>query len=156
MLFVEAYVPFMVLLYFRISQRGGRGPSFPWRGHHSGRTHWRRFWGRAGLSCSRGKHRIMVFTSCFPQPLWYDLGVTAISWWLLRPIQNDAKNLKRDWNPGYSSESTQRLLSNEYHCDRVYTFFKNLCVLCFGRKNSLSIGRVNPFKTGAPENTLTI
>ena len=30
---------------------------------------------------------------------------------------------------GYSSESTQRELSNEYQHDRVQVFFKNLCVL---------------------------
>ena len=30
---------------------------------------------------------------------------------------------------GYSSESTQRKLFNEYQHDRVYMVFKNLCVL---------------------------
>ena len=29
----------------------------------------------------------------------------------------------------YSSESTQRELSNEYQHDRVYSFFKKVCVL---------------------------
>ena len=30
---------------------------------------------------------------------------------------------------GYSCESTQRELSNEYQYDRVKMFFKNLCVI---------------------------
>ena len=30
---------------------------------------------------------------------------------------------------GYSSESTQRELSNEYQHDRVYMVFKNICIL---------------------------
>ena len=29
---------------------------------------------------------------------------------------------------GYSSESTQRELSNEYQLDRVYMVFRNLCI----------------------------
>ena len=29
---------------------------------------------------------------------------------------------------GYSSESTQRELSNEYQLDRVWRFFKNICI----------------------------
>ena len=29
---------------------------------------------------------------------------------------------------GYSSESAQRELSNEYHYDRVWVVFKNLCL----------------------------
>ena len=35
---------------------------------------------------------------------------------------------------GYSSESTQRELSNEYQHDRVKMFFKNLCVFLFRMK----------------------
>ena len=41
---------------------------------------------------------------------------------------------------GYSSESAQRELSNEYQHDRVSMLFKNLCAF---DENSLSIGRVN-------------
>ena len=43
------------------------------------------------------------------------------SLWLIWPIENYAKNLKNDGNPGiwYSSESTQWELSNEYQHDRV-------------------------------------
>ena len=50
---------------------------------------------------------------------------------LIWPIQNDAKNLKKktetlayiyssEYSYGYSSESTQRELSNEYQHDRVF------------------------------------
>ena len=35
---------------------------------------------------------------------------------------------------GYSSESTQRELSNEYQHDMVSMFFKNLCVLLLWAK----------------------
>ena len=35
---------------------------------------------------------------------------------------------------GYSSESTQRELSNEYQHDRVYVVFKNLCIFVFWTK----------------------
>ena len=35
---------------------------------------------------------------------------------------------------GYSSESTQRELSNEYQDDRVQMIFKNLCVLVLWKK----------------------
>ena len=46
------------------------------------------------------------------------------------------KNLENDWNPGiwYSSESTQRELSNEYQHDRVKMVFKNLCVIALWTK----------------------
>ena len=40
-------------------------------------------------------------------------------WWPIWPIKNDARNLKYYRNPGYSSESTQRELFNEYQFDRV-------------------------------------
>ena len=35
---------------------------------------------------------------------------------------------------GYSSDSTQRDLSNEYQHDMVWMFFKNLCVLVLWMK----------------------
>ena len=35
---------------------------------------------------------------------------------------------------GYSSESTQRELSNEYEHDRVWMIFKNLCILVLWMK----------------------
>ena len=50
----------------------------------------------------------------FGQPLCF--------WWLIWPIQNDAKNLKKiieTLADGYSSDSTQRELSSEYQHDRV-------------------------------------
>ena len=53
-------------------------------------------------------------------------------WWLIWPIQNDAKKLRNDWNPGkwvYSSERTQWELSNEYQHDRVKIVFKDFASL---------------------------
>ena len=44
---------------------------------------------------------------------------------------------------GYSSESTQRELSNEYQHDRVWLVIKNLVIPCDLDESSLSIGRVN-------------
>ena len=38
---------------------------------------------------------------------------------------------------GYSSESTQRDLSNEYQHDRVYVVFKNRCVIVLSMKVAL-------------------
>ena len=45
-------------------------------------------------------------------------------------IQNDAKTWKMTETlaNGYSYESAQRELSNEYQLDRVQMVFKNLCV----------------------------
>ena len=53
-------------------------------------------------------------------------------WWLIWPIQNDAKTWKRtetltNW---YSYESTQLERSNAYQHDRIWIIFKSLCVLC--------------------------
>ena len=44
---------------------------------------------------------------------------------------------------GYSSESTQRELSNEYQHDMVKMFFKDFCVFCALSECALSIVRVN-------------
>ena len=51
-------------------------------------------------------------------------------------IQNDAKTLKMTETlaNGYSSESTQRELSNEYQRDRVWMNFINFAFLHFGGK----------------------
>ena len=48
--------------------------------------------------------------------------------------KNDAKNLKNDWNPGYSSESTQQGLSNQYQHYRVRMVFKYIGVLVLWMK----------------------
>ena len=49
-------------------------------------------------------------------------------WWLILPIHHDAKTRKMTETLayGYSSESAQRELSNEYQHDRI---FKSLCIL---------------------------
>ena len=44
---------------------------------------------------------------------------------------------------GYTSERSQRELSNEYNRNRVTMVFKNLCIIVLWDENSLSIGRVN-------------
>ena len=41
---------------------------------------------------------------------------------------------------GYLSESTQWELSHEYQHDRVWTGFKNLCILCALDESNLSNG----------------
>ena len=48
-------------------------------------------------------------------------------------------------NPGtwYSSESTERELSNEYQHDKVGMFFKNLCVRLLWTKKALSLEGLN-------------
>ena len=43
---------------------------------------------------------------------------------------------------GYSSESTQRELSNEYQHDRVTIVFKNLCVLVLWAKVAVALKRL--------------
>ena len=62
---------------------------------------------------------------------------------------------------GYSSESTQRELSNECHHDRAKVVIKNLCVIVLWIKSNLSIGRVKGVKSlpvwdtiRTPESTL--
>ena len=40
---------------------------------------------------------------------------------------------------GYSYESTQRELSNEYQHDRVWMFFKNLCALVLSMNVALAL-----------------
>ena len=62
--------------------------------------------------------------------------------WLILPIQNDAKDLKMSGNPGiygFSSESTQRELSNEYQHDRVKMVVKSLCILVLWTKVALAL-----------------
>ena len=40
---------------------------------------------------------------------------------------------------GYSSESTQRELSNEYQYDRVYMVFQDLCVLVLWTRVAIAL-----------------
>ena len=44
---------------------------------------------------------------------------------------------------GYSSESTQRELSNEYQDDRVWMVFKNCCVLVLWTKVASALEGLN-------------
>ena len=55
---------------------------------------------------------------------------------LIWPMQNNAKILKmtKTLAHGYSSESSQRELSNEYQHDRDKLFSKIFASSCFGRK----------------------
>ena len=64
-------------------------------------------------------------------------------WSLLQLIQSDAKKLEMTEYlvHGYSSESTQRELSNEYQQDRVKIFQKYLHPCVLGQSN-INIGRV--------------
>ena len=46
------------------------------------------------------------------------------------PIQNNTKKLKSKAHAhGYSSESNQQELSNEYQHDKVWMVFKDFCIL---------------------------
>ena len=46
---------------------------------------------------------------------------------------------------GYSSESTQGELSNEYQLDRVWMFFKNLCIFVLWMKVASALeGLISP------------
>ena len=60
---------------------------------------------------------------------------------------NDEKFLQYTRNPGkwYSTESTQRELSNEYQQDRVSMVFKNICVLLLWTKVASALGGLNGF-----------
>ena len=60
------------------------------------------------------------------------------------PIQHDAKTWKMTETlaHGYSSESTQRDLSNEYQHDRVWMFFINLCAIVLWIKVALALDRL--------------
>ena len=52
---------------------------------------------------------------------------------------------------GYSSESTQRELSNEYKLDRVKMVFRNICILVLWVKVASALkGLINPFMLGRP------
>ena len=55
------------------------------------------------------------------------------------------KNLKmiKALANGYSSESTQHELSNEYQYDRISMVFKNTLLPYYLDESSLNIGRVN-------------
>ena len=60
---------------------------------------------------------------------------------------------------GYSSESTQGELSNEYQHDRVYMFFKSLCIRVLWMKitsalEGLNKSRNNDGLTALPRNEI--
>ena len=46
---------------------------------------------------------------------------------------------------GYSSESTQQELSNEYQHDRVWMIYKNLCILVLWTKVASALKGLKPF-----------
>ena len=52
---------------------------------------------------------------------------------------------------GYSSESTQRELSNEYQHDRGLDSFQKSLPSCAFDESSLSVGRVNTITCEIPE-----
>ena len=49
-------------------------------------------------------------------------------------MMQKSRKIIETWANGYSSESTQPELSNEYQHDRVQMIFKDLCVLVLWRK----------------------
>ena len=56
---------------------------------------------------------------------------------------------------GYSSESTQRELSNEYQHDRVKMIFKNLCILVVLTKVALALEGLKANRAFNPHHTNT-
>ena len=50
--------------------------------------------------------------------------------------------MKNYWANGYSSESSQGELSNEYQHDRVWMIFKNLCILVLWMKIASALERL--------------
>ena len=75
---------------------------------------------------------------------WFELTALYIGkttntcwWWLILPIQNDAKKtLKNNWNPSIWLFIWEYSVTvNDYQHDRVKMFFyKIFASLCFGRK----------------------
>ena len=53
---------------------------------------------------------------------------------------------------GYSSESTQRGLSNEYQHDRVKMVFKNICILVLWAKVASALEGLSRARARADEN----
>ena len=58
-------------------------------------------------------------------------------------IMQNTRKLNDTLAYGYSSESTQGELSNEYQNDRVKMVFKNLCVLVLWMKVALALEGLN-------------
>ena len=75
-----------------------------------------------------------------PHSMWAEnmllVADLAITKWCKNPLK-----MTETLAHGYSSDSTQRVLSNECRHDRVKMIFKNLCILVLWIKSSLSIGR---------------
>ena len=65
------------------------------------------------------------------------LAYAAITKWCQKPLKNDCTLAH-----GYSSDSTQWGLSNEYQHDRISMFFQKYLRSCALDESSLSIGRV--------------
>ena len=56
---------------------------------------------------------------------------------------------------GYSSESSQRELSNEYQHNRVYTIYKNLCILVLWTKVASALEGLKIFFAGQMQRWLS-
>ena len=55
---------------------------------------------------------------------------------------------------GYSSDSTQRELSNEYQHAKVKMVFKNLCVPVLWTKVASVLGGLNPLEVAAAKSSM--
>ena len=78
------------------------------------------------------------------------MGSASCCWWLIWSIQNDAKNLKNDWNPGIWVliwEHSTRAIQWIPTWQGLDGFLKSLCP-CAMNKSSLSIGNlgINAFR----------
>ena len=94
-----------------------------------------------------GKNFIIAVIANFCRYLADDLNLILCCWWLIWPIQNDAKILKNDWNLGtwvliweYSARAIQWIPTWQ-----VLDGFQKLLRPCALDESSLSIGRVKPY-----------
>ena len=86
--------------------------------------------------------------SCWQRSEWYLTLMLLVANFTL---QDDAKNLKKMTETlanGYSFESAQRELSNEYQYDRVYMVFKSFCVLVLWTKQASTLTKIDTGPVG--------
>ena len=77
--------------------------------------------------------------------MWAWMGKPLCCWWLIWPIENDAKiwKMTETLAHGYSFESTHQELSNAYQYDRVKMFFKEFCILVLWTKVGSALEGLN-------------
>ena len=99
-------------------------------------------WGQTQLLHLLLAHSILLFWTIFSCEFWPG-GISLYCWWLIRPIQNEAENLKlfETLAHRYSSENTQQELYPMNTNMTSLNGFQKDCVLM--AINSLNIRRAN-------------